>query len=112
MQSKVRRIVPLEMNVELGLYELIERPEFTEILHEETQARGLVFEDVADCAKSIYFDLHPPGGDRSETVVIRDMDFTEKERAALVTFMKVQSEWPHALPWREDVSGNADEGNV
>jgi len=109
-------MVCFDINEEEALYELMEYQEFTEIIQKEAQARGLVLEDVADCAKSIYFDLLPPGcgrdHDREETFAIRDTDFTEKERAALITFMKVQSKWPHALRWREDVSGKAGEGNV
>jgi len=108
----MRGMVPFGMNVEAGLYELIEQREFTEILLGEAQARGLVPEDLVDCAKSIYFELHPPGGDLNETFVIRDTDFTEKERAALIAFMKLQSEWSNSLSWREDVSGKASEGNV
>jgi len=102
------------MNHEAGLYELAEQPEFTKVLHEEVQARGLVREDVAARARSIYFDLLPPSPscDRDETIVIRDVDFTAEERAALVTFMKVQSKWVCASPWREDISGKAREGNV
>jgi len=112
MQSKMQRMVPVGMNIEAGLNELIEQPEFTELVRREAQARGLAFEDIAACAKSLYCDLLPPGYDREETFVIRDMDFTEKERAALITFMKLQSEWSNSLSWREVVSGKAEEGNV
>ena len=105
------------MNHEAGLYRLGEHPGFTQVLHEEVQARGLVFEDVAACVKSIYWNLLPPSPscDLNETIVIRDVDFTPEQRAALVTFMKVQSKWLRELApsWREDISGEkAYEGNV
>jgi len=99
--------------VEEGLDALIELPEFTKALHEEVQARGLVLEDVTTCAKSIYFRLLYHKYDLDKTIVISDVDFTAEERAALITFMKVQSKWPvWALPWREEVSGKLDKWNV
>lgn len=99
------------MDVEAGLCRLIGEPEFIEIIRQEAQARGLVFNDIDVSARDIYSNLLPCLY-CDETVVIRDTDFTEKERAALITFMKMQSKWPDAIPWREDVSGKADEGNV
>jgi len=105
-------VIPKLVDVESEIYVLTKIPEFTEILHKEAQARGLVFEDVLECARSLYVKLLPPACDHDDTVVIRDVDFTEKERAALVTFMKVQSEWDNAVSWMEDVSAKADKGNV
>jgi len=75
------------------------------------QARGLVLEDVAACVRTVYFGILPRP-DRHKTIVISDMDFTAEERAALITFMKVQSKWQYALSWREEISGKACEGNV
>ena len=99
--------------MEVGLDALIELPEFTKALHEEVQARGLVLEDVSTCAKSIYFRLLYHKYDLDKTIVISDMDFTAEERAALVTFMRVQSKWRiQELPWREEVSGKLDKWNV
>ena len=121
--AKVRGLVPWEMNHEEGLYKIAEQPEFTQVLHEEVQARGLVFADVAACVRSTHRDLLPPSPfplppspscDLDETIVIKDLDFTAEERAALVTFMKVQSKWLRELApsWREDISGKAYERNV
>ena len=110
--AKLKGLVPWGMDHEAGLYELAEQPEFTKVLHEEVQARGLVYEDVAACVRSIYFTRLLPSCNRDETIVIRDVDFTAEERAALITFMKVQSKWACASPWREDISGKAREGNV
>jgi len=110
--SGVEGMIPRMADIQSEIIELMLIPESIEILHKKAEARGLVFEDVQECARSIYFKLLPPACDCDNTVVIRDLDFTEKERAALITFMKVQSEWPGALSWREDVSGKADEGNV
>jgi len=103
---------PWETDFEMQLEGLIELPEFKEIVRKEARARGLVRKDVVDCAKSIYTELLPPVYRRNETFIIRDTDFTLRERAALVTLLKMQSKWPQALLWREDVSGGADEGNV
>ena len=114
--AKVRGLVSWGMNDEAGLYELTEQPEFTKVLHEEVQARGLVLEDVAARVRSIYWNLlhHSPSCDLNEAIVIRDVDFTPEQRAVLVTFMKVQSKWLRELApsWREDISGKAREGNV
>ena len=100
-------------NHELGLYQLSKQPEFTKVLHEEVEARGLVLKDVATCVEDIYWDLLPPSPsyDPNETIVIRDVDFTAEQRAALVTFMKVQSKWESPRSWREEISGKASEGN-
>ena len=99
---------------ELGLYALCRQPEFTKVLREEVETRGLVFKDVDECVRSIYWDLlpPPPSYDRNETIVIRDVDFTPEQRAALVTFMKVQSKWSCPSSWREEISGKACEANV
>ena len=112
--AKARGLVSWGNNHELGLYQLSEQPEFTKVLHEEVEARGLVLEDVVECVTSIYWDLlpPPPSYDRNDTIVIRDVDFTAEQRAALVTFMKVQSKWQCPRSWREDISGKAREGNV
>ena len=112
--AKVRGLVSWMNNHELGLYQLSKHPEFTKVLHEEVQARGLVFEDVDECVMKIYWDLLPPPVecDYKETIVIRDVDFTPEQRAALVTFMKVRSKWSWPSSWREEISGKAREGNV
>ncbi|PUU78410.1 hypothetical protein B9Z19DRAFT_1126746 [Tuber borchii] len=105
--SKARGLVSWLNNHELGLYRLSKEPEFTKVLHEEVEARGLVLEDVAACVMKIYWDLlpPPPSYDRNETIVIRDVDFTPEQRAALVTFMKVQDKWEYPRSWREEISG-------
>ena len=48
------------MDHEAWIYELADQPEFTKVLHEEVQARGLVLKDVVACARSIYFGLLAP----------------------------------------------------
>ena len=98
-------------NCATGVCQLVQEPEFTKVLHDEVQDRGLVLEDVADCAWDIYSDLLAPWCDRDEAIVISKMDFTAEEYAALITFMKVQSKWDYALSW-EEVSGKDCEGNV
>jgi len=91
---------------------LTETGDFYEIACGEAQVRGLVIEDIVDRVNSIYYDLCPPGCRHKETHVIRDTDFTAKERAAIISFMKVQRHWYDTVSWREDVSGKADKGNL
>jgi len=112
--ANARGLVWWGCNHELGLYRLSDHPEFTKVLHEEVKARGLVLEDVAACVLQIYWDLLPPPieCDYKETIVIRDVDFTAEQRAALVTFMKVGSKWSSRSSWREEISGKAREGDV
>jgi len=112
MLAKNQRLVPWGMDHEGGIYELADQPEFTKVLHEEVQARGLVLEDVAACVKSIYFGLLFPWCKRRKTIIISDTDFTAEEYAALITFMKVQSKWKYPLSWKEEVSEKSCEGNV
>ena len=100
------------MDHEAWIYELADQPEFTKVLHEEVQARGLVLKDVVACARSIYFGLLAPWYSLDKTIVISDTDFTAEAHAALITFMKVQSKWKHALSWKEEVSEKACEGRV
>jgi len=101
-----------EMGIEGILGNVIGDYRFTEILHKEAQARGLVLADVAAYVEPLYYDLLPPGYDREETIVIGDINFTAKERAVLITFMKLQSKWSNSFSWREELSGRAGEGNV
>ncbi|PUU72404.1 hypothetical protein B9Z19DRAFT_1197583 [Tuber borchii] len=114
IDDKGLRVVSLWNNHELGLYELSRHPEFTKVLREEVEARGLVLEDVDTCVREIYWDLlpSPPSYDRDETIVIRDVDFTAEQRAALVTFMKVLDKWEFPWSWREEISGKAREENA
>jgi len=104
-------ISPYSENIEYGFQFLIRDYRFTRILHKEAQDRGLMFEDVAACAKSLYCDLLPPGYDRYE-IVIRDRDFTAKEGAALISIMRLKDpEWYDPVCWRRDSSGKAGEEN-
>jgi len=97
---------------ETGVCRLVDQPEFTKVLHEEVQARGLVLEDLDACVRDVYSSLLAPWCDCDKPIVISKMDFTAEEYAALITFMKVQSKWDYALSWREEVLENACEGNV
>ena len=112
MLAKNQRLVPWGMDHEGGIYELADQPEFTKVLHEEVQARGLVLEDLDACVRDVYSSLLAPWCDCDKPIVISKMDFTAEEYAALITFMKVQSKWQYAFSWREEISGKACEGNV
>ena len=112
MDSARGRLVELGIKYEPGIYQLADSPEFTKVLHEEVQARGLALEDVEPWVVRVYSSLLDPWCDRNKTIVINKMDFTAEEYAALITFMKVQSKWDYALSWREEVLEKACEGNV
>jgi len=91
---------------------LSEVEEFTEIAHNEAQARGLAAEDVVTCARSIYDDLGRPKSPDKGILILSDTDFTAKERTAIIAFMKMQIQWYFTVSWREEVSGKADKGNL
>jgi len=90
---------------------LSEVEEFTEIAHNEAQARGLAAEDVVACARSIYDGLGRPESP-DKILVLRDTDFTAEERVTIIAFMKMQIQWRFTVSWREEVSGKADKGNL
>ena len=86
--------------------------EFTEIAHNEAQARGLAAEDVVACTRFICDNLRPPKCPDKEIIILKDTDFTAKERAAIIAFMKMQIQWRFTVSWREEVSGKEDKENL
>jgi len=85
-----------------------QRPEFTTVLNEEVLARKLNAKDVIACVGHLYAKAYNPrdGNDDAHTnvIILRTAKFEENERAALVTFLKVQSKWACPHDWREDAA--------
>ena len=97
--KKIKTDCPPEIQV--GLNELAKTPEFTKILYDEVASRGLVLEAVIQCialAYNIAFH-HAPGNDY--IITLYKGDCTANEAAVLATFLRLQSEWPYGLEWRE-----------
>jgi len=86
-----------------GLDKLAQLSEFTIILNEEVQARQLVAEDVIASVHHLY-ELLLQRRRCNADIIVRASEYQDNERAALVTFLRVQSNWLHPLAWSEDTS--------
>lgn len=75
----------------------------------EVARRGLKPDDVTPCIPSLYQLLSKYAHGHSGLIVIRSGDFRPSECALLVTFMKVQDDWPNPLKWREEEENENDE---
>ena len=105
MQKKV----PPTADIQQGLCELAKSGEFTTILHEEVQARKLDVMDVMACVDDLYYEVSKRTNGNDDTVndiIVRTAKFNDNERAALVTFLKVQDNWPNPLDWKERSDGH------
>ena len=101
--KKIKADCPLDgrLDIQAGLDELAKTPEFTKILHDEAASRGLVLEAVIQCialAYKIAF-YHAPVNDY--IITLYNGDCTADEAAVLAAFLRLQSEWPYGLEWRE-----------
>jgi len=88
-------------------------PEFTAVLNEEVLARKLEAKDVMACVGHLYATAHNPTDGNDDTftnvIILRAAEFKANERAALVTFLKVQSGWACPHDWTEDAACKAGE---
>jgi len=105
--AELEKKVPETVGIQDGLDKLARRPEFTEVLDKEVLKRKLAAEDVMDCVGQLYAKVcnNTNGNDatRSNVIIVRPTEFGDNERAALVVFLIVQSNWICPLDWREDV---------
>ncbi|CUS07026.1 unnamed protein product [Tuber aestivum] len=94
--------------IQKGLDEIAETGDFIAVRDKVVQERGLERERVIACIHSIYHEVSKHAHGNDGTIVVRAIDFTPNERAALVTFLKLQSTWKNPLVWQEE--GLSDEG--
>jgi len=93
-----------------GLDLLAQEHEFTKVLYKEVERRGLCFKDVMVCVHRLHsevFDRFNDAGNEENFgsfIFVRDDKFSDNERAALVSFLKVQSRWGNPVNW-EEVTG-------
>jgi len=104
--AELQKKIPPTALRQQGLDKLAQLHEFTGVLHKEVQARNLDVKDVMACFDHFYKKVsnRTNGNDDTfnDSIIVRATKFTDNERAALVTLLKIQSNWPHPLKWRED----------
>lgn len=75
--------------------------EFGAVYAYEIAARKLARQDVERCRRNIYHELSKHAHGNEGTILIRRMDFTPNEVAAVVSYYKLQDGWGDALAWLE-----------
>ena len=108
-RAKSAEMISPTTELQEGLDELSRREEFTTILKDKVEARGLTVQRVMASfhrldslvSKPLLFNPHP-------TVTVPYADFTNDERAALVILFKVQEGWPKRFRFNEEKSGDKE----
>lgn len=75
--------------------------DFGSIYRREIAARKLTMKDVERDRRNIYHELSKHAHGNERTILIRRMDFTPNEVAAVVSYYKMQDAWADALARRE-----------
>ncbi|CUS08682.1 unnamed protein product [Tuber aestivum] len=104
--ARLNKMIASSVGVQSGLIELAGKEEFIRIVQQEVRDRGLNLEDVIACVPGIYDEVCNRPHDNYCMVVLWALEYTPNQVAALVGFLKMQSEWPYSLDWREDEDGN------
>ncbi|CUS08847.1 unnamed protein product [Tuber aestivum] len=103
-QAKLRGMVKFTSDIEQALRQLAKLPLFKEVLRKEAEDRKLNPKDVASRVPylhSVALEGPQKRGD-GLTVIIEPTHYSVNERAALVSLLKLQCEWPDSLCWREE----------
>ncbi|PUU76065.1 hypothetical protein B9Z19DRAFT_1109681 [Tuber borchii] len=110
---KLQKKVPPTASIQQGLDWLAKQREFITVLHKEVQIRQLCAKEVMACVNRLHevVSNHTNGNDDAfnDIVIVRAAKFSDNEGAALVIFLKVQSNWPNPVNWREDTSEKGGE---
>ncbi|KAG0135080.1 hypothetical protein HOY82DRAFT_537014 [Tuber indicum] len=106
--ARLDKKIDSKVGTQKGLNELAQKTEFKEILDKEVQERHLVYSDVEQCFPHLYdhvsMNISTNGyGNDCMIIVIRVLDFSPNERAALVALLKLQKNWYNPLGWQEVV---------
>jgi len=73
----------------------------------EVQLRKLTAHEVIACVDDLFSKVYKctrGNDDLRGGIVVRADQFTDNECAALVIFLKLQSQWQNPLDWREETS--------
>ena len=107
--SQLQKKIPPTAGIQQGLDKLAQEGEFTAILHKEVEARRLEVKDVMACVDDLYemVSNRTNGNDDAfhNMIIVRAGQFNSNELAALVIFLKVQSNWPNPLNWKVSMQG-------
>ena len=111
---QLQKKVPQTAGIQQGLSGLAQEGEFTAILHIEVEVRRLEVKDVMACIDDLYETVsnrtNGNDNDSHNAIIVRSGQFNSNELAALVIFLKVQSNWPNPLNWKVSMSGGANRG--
>ena len=107
--AKLQQKVPPTAGVQQGLRKLTQSSEFTTILNKEVEDRKLDAGDVMAGVSHLYQKASNCTNGNDDIITIRATKFNDNERAALAVFLKIQSNWPNPLSWKEDASCNEGE---
>ena len=109
---QLQKKVPPTAGIQQGLSGLAQEDEFTAILHKEVEACRLEVGDVMACVDDLYERVsnctNGNDNDSRNMIIVRAGQFNSNELAALVIFLKVQSNWPNPLNWKVSMSGGAN----
>ncbi|PUU72153.1 hypothetical protein B9Z19DRAFT_1069985 [Tuber borchii] len=92
--------IPPTGETQQGLDKLAQMAEFTMILDKEVQARQLDVKDVIAAASHLYQDVSRSPHQKG-VIIVMASEYPDNTRAALVIFLKLQSNWPRPLDWWE-----------
>ncbi|RPA89798.1 hypothetical protein L873DRAFT_1849151 [Choiromyces venosus 120613-1] len=87
--------------IQAGLNEIANTAAFGKVLAKELVSRNLLEKDVKRCIAVLYHEASKQAHGNKGKITIYHEDHVENERAALVTFFKVQSGWADCLKWEE-----------
>jgi len=74
------------------------------ILDKEVEVRKLDARDIMAGVSHLYRKVSNRTKGNDDIITIRASKFNDNERAALAVFLKIQSNWPNPLNWKEDTS--------
>jgi len=89
--------------IQAGLNELAKAPEFTKVLHDEVASRGLRLKAVTPCIALVYEKVFQRARGNDCIITLYKGDYTANEGSVLAAFLRMQSEWPYGLEWREEI---------
>ncbi|PUU72367.1 hypothetical protein B9Z19DRAFT_1111771 [Tuber borchii] len=78
-------------------------PEFTKVLHDEVASRGLGLKAVTPCIALVYENVFQRARGNDFIITLYKGDYTANDGAVLAAFLRMQSEWPYGLAWREEI---------
>ena len=88
--------------IQAGLNELAKTLAFTKVLRYEAASRGLKLEAVTPCIALVYDKVFKHAHGNDYIITLYEEGYTASELAVLAAFLRMQSEWPHGLQWRDE----------